>query len=42
LWQQLDQLLQRHRVTYTRVAGHSGHPENERCDQLAVAASYQI
>ncbi len=41
LWQQLDSLLQKHRVKYTRVAGHSGHPENERCDQLAVDASYQ-
>jgi ribonuclease HI len=38
LWQQLDQLLERHQVKYTRVAGHSGHPENERCDQLAVDA----
>jgi ribonuclease HI len=38
LWQQLDRLLQRHSVRYTRVAGHSGHPENERCDALAVAA----
>jgi ribonuclease HI len=39
LWRQLDQLTQRHRVQYTWVAGHSGHPENERCDQLAVEAS---
>lgn len=38
LWKQLDLLLQRHNVKYTRVAGHSGHPENERCDALAVAA----
>jgi ribonuclease HI len=38
LWQQLDELLERHQVKYTRVAGHSGHPENERCDQLAVEA----
>jgi ribonuclease HI len=39
LWRQLDALLARHRVTYKRVAGHSGHPENERCDELAVAAA---
>lgn len=39
LWQDLDQLLQRHKVKYTRVAGHSGHPENERCDELAVLAA---
>ncbi|MEX0938956.1 MAG: ribonuclease HI [Pirellulales bacterium] len=38
LWRRLDEQLQRHRVAYHRVAGHSGHPENERCDQLAVAA----
>ena len=39
LWQALDQLVQQHQVKYTRVAGHSGHPENERCDELAVEAS---
>ncbi|MFZ5829008.1 MAG: ribonuclease HI [Planctomycetota bacterium] len=38
LWQQLDALLARHRVRFTHVRGHSGHPENERCDMLAVAA----
>ena len=38
LWKRLDRQLQRHRVAYHRVAGHSGHPENERCDELAVAA----
>ena len=38
LWRQLDGLLQTHHVHYTRVAGHSGHPENDRVDQLAVAA----
>ena len=38
LWQQLDQLLQKQQVSYYRVAGHSGHPENDRCDELAVAA----
>lgn len=38
LWRELDRLAGRHRVHYTRVAGHSGHPENDRCDELAVAA----
>ena len=38
LWRRLDELIGQHQVTYTRVAGHSGHPENERCDQLAVEA----
>ena len=37
-WMKLDELLQSHDVKYTRVAGHSGHPENDRCDQLAVLA----
>lgn len=38
LWRKLDEQLGRHAVSYTRVAGHSGHPENDRCDELAVAA----
>jgi ribonuclease HI len=38
LWQELDALLAEHTLKYTRVAGHSGHPENDRCDVLAVAA----
>lgn len=38
LWRRLDQLLSQHQLKYTRVAGHSGHPENDRCDELAVAA----
>jgi ribonuclease HI len=38
LWRELDTLLAKHEVRYTRVAGHSGHPENERVDELAVAA----
>jgi ribonuclease HI len=38
LWRELDALIARHRVKYTRVAGHSGHPENDRCDAMAVAA----
>jgi ribonuclease HI len=38
LWRRLDALLAKHRVTFTHVRGHTGHPENERCDALAVAA----
>lgn len=38
LWQRLDELVALHELKYTRVAGHSGHPENDRCDELAVAA----
>jgi len=38
LWRQLDELLAQHCVHFTHVRGHSGHVENERCDQLAVEA----
>jgi ribonuclease HI len=38
LWMQLDELMARHTVRFHWVRGHSGHPENERCDRLAVAA----
>jgi ribonuclease HI len=41
-WQQLDNLLAQHQVSFTLVRGHAGHPENERCDQLAVAASKNV
>ncbi len=41
LWRRLDELVSTHKVKYTRVAGHSGHPENDRCDELAVAACQQ-
>lgn len=41
-WQALDLLLSKHRVSFTLVRGHSGHPENERCDELAVAAASRL
>jgi ribonuclease HI len=37
LWQQLDEEVQRHQVTWEWVKGHSGHDENERVDLLAKA-----
>lgn len=40
MWQAMDELLSRHEVRFTVVKGHAGHPENERCDELAVAASH--
>jgi len=39
LWQRLDAAQQRHDVRWHWVKGHSGHPENERCDQLARSAA---
>ena len=38
LWRRLDELLGKHDLRFTHVRGHAGHPENERCDTLAVAA----
>lgn len=35
LWQQLDALVKDHRVRWQWVRGHSGHPGNERADELA-------
>ncbi|GAA2981125.1 ribonuclease HI [Actinokineospora diospyrosa] len=37
LWQRLEEAVARHEVQWHWVKGHSGHPENERADQLAVA-----
>lgn len=36
LWGQLLELLEKHQVTFKWVKGHNEHPENERCDRLAV------
>ena len=35
LWERLDRALGEHQVDWHWVRGHSGHPENERADQLA-------
>lgn len=39
LWERLLQLLEIHQVEFIWVKGHAGHPENERCDELAVMES---
>ncbi len=36
LWLELDRLLGLHKVRFTWIKGHAGHPENERCDAIAV------
>lgn len=36
LWKELHALAQKHEMSYEHVRGHSGHPENEECDRLAV------
>lgn len=38
LWRRLDELASRHDVRVQHVLGHNGHPENEACDRMAVAA----
>lgn len=38
LWQRLDAASSQHLMQWHWVKGHSGHPENERCDQLANRA----
>ena len=42
LWEELLRLLEIHDVTFVWVRGHHGHPYNERCDRLAVAAAEQF
>src|SRR5512133_1251007 len=39
LWDRLLKLVSKHTVTFQWVRGHNGHTENERCDELAVAAA---
>ena len=38
LWERLLPLLTKHKVRFQWIKGHSGHPDNERCDFLAKAA----
>jgi len=42
LWQQLAILRETHDISTHWVKGHAGHPENERCDELASAAAEAI
>lgn len=39
LWQRLLAAMEPHQVEFEWVKGHAGHPENERCDQLATEAA---
>lgn len=39
LWIEMLVLLDTHKVTFHWLKGHNGHPENERCDKLAVMQS---
>ncbi|WP_423187126.1 ribonuclease HI [Alishewanella sp. d11] len=39
LWQRLDEAASKHKVNWHWVKAHNGHPENERCDELARTAA---
>ena len=39
LWKRLLEAKKDHNVTFTWVKGHNDHPENERCDKMAVEAA---
>ncbi|MEZ4827409.1 MAG: ribonuclease HI [Bacteroidia bacterium] len=39
LWQRFLNVYRQHKVRFHWIKGHAGHPLNERCDQLAVAAA---
>ncbi|OKS86240.1 ribonuclease HI [Mucilaginibacter polytrichastri] len=41
LWLRYLEVSKLHKIRFVWVRGHNGHPENERCDQLAVAAGKQ-
>ena len=41
LWKRFLEVYRKHRVRFIWVKGHASIPENERCDQLAVEASFQ-
>jgi len=41
LWQILEEETKRHKIKWEWVKGHSGHPENERADELANIAACQ-
>ena len=42
LWQRFLKIYRQHRVSFQWVKGHANIPENERCDELAVAASEML
>lgn len=41
LWLRYLAISKLHQIKFVWVRGHNGHPENERCDELAVAAGKQ-
>lgn len=39
LWKRLLKAMEPHKVSFEWIKGHAGHPENERCDELATKAA---
>lgn len=39
LWERLLKAMSKHQVKFVWIPGHNGHPQNERCDRLAVKAA---
>ena len=39
MWERLLKVCDRHDVRFEWIRGHTGHPENERCDELANTAA---
>ena len=42
LWKRFLVIYKKHNISFKWIRGHSGHIENERCDQLAVSASSNL
>ncbi|KAB1156047.1 ribonuclease HI [Flavobacterium luteum] len=41
LWKRFLVIYRKHNVDFKWIKGHNNHPQNERCDELAVMASFQ-
>ena len=41
LWMRFLKIYRKHQVDFKWIKGHNNHPQNERCDELAVMASLQ-
>ena len=41
LWLRFLKIYRKHQVDFKWIKGHNNHPQNERCDELAVMASMQ-
>lgn len=41
LWEEMLVLLEKHKVIFHWLKGHDGHPENERCDAMAVRQAHE-